>query len=194
MLILPLERTKQLEIFTYHFIFFDTTFSMSLRINKLLSEAGLGSRREVEKYVIDGDVMLNGERAELSDIVVEGDTVTVHGEELPVDDLIRESIAMQKYLAEAEEDFERKQNRKNPATLESGEWAVNKKSKAFRAGNKVRTMRKNDDWNDDKPDRKASGSGSFAGKKRPSSHPKGDFVAQHSNKPRPSGKPTFRKK
>ena len=43
---------------------------MSLRINKLLSDAGIGSRREVEKYIVAGRVTLNGERAELTDIVV----------------------------------------------------------------------------------------------------------------------------
>ena len=62
---------------------------MSLRINKLLSDAGIGSRREVEKYIVAGRVTLNGERAELTDIVVEDDIVTLDGEELPVNDILR---------------------------------------------------------------------------------------------------------
>lgn len=77
---------------------------MSLRINKLLSDVGIGSRREVEKYIIDGRVMLNGERAELSDIVVEDDVVTLDGEELPVNDLLREALSMKHYLEAQSED------------------------------------------------------------------------------------------
>ncbi len=76
---------------------------MSLRINKLLSDAGIGSRREVEKYIIAGRVKLNGERAELTDIVVEDDIVTLDDEELPVNDILREALSMKHYL-EAQQD------------------------------------------------------------------------------------------
>ena len=76
---------------------------MSLRINKLLSDAGIGSRREVEKYIVAGRVTLNGERAELTDIVVEDDIVTLDGEELPVNDILREALSMKHYLEAQEE-------------------------------------------------------------------------------------------
>ena len=79
---------------------------MSLRINKLLSDAGIGSRREVEKYIVAGRVMLNGERAELTDIVVEDDIVTLDGEELPVNDILREALSMKHYLEAQQEDRE----------------------------------------------------------------------------------------
>ena len=77
---------------------------MSLRINKLLSDAGIGSRREVEKYIVAGRVTLNGERAELTDIVVEDDVVTLDGEELPVNDILREALSMKHYLEAQQEE------------------------------------------------------------------------------------------
>ena len=79
---------------------------MSLRINKLLSDAGIGSRREVEKYIVAGRVTLNGERAELTDIVVEDDIVTLDGEELPVNDILREALSMKHYLEAQQEERE----------------------------------------------------------------------------------------
>lgn len=69
---------------------------MNVRINKLLSETGLGSRREVEDLILEGRVWINGERAELSDTVSEGDIVELDGEELPVEDLLRDIAAEQK--------------------------------------------------------------------------------------------------
>ena len=74
---------------------------MSLRINKLLSDAGIGSRREVEKYIVAGRVTLNGERAELTDFVV-----TLDGEELPVNDILREALSMKHYLEAQQEERE----------------------------------------------------------------------------------------
>ena len=79
---------------------------MSLRINKLLSDAGIGSRREVEKYIVAGRVTLNGERAELTDLVVEDDVVTLDGEELPVNDILREALSMKHYLEAQQEERE----------------------------------------------------------------------------------------
>ncbi len=50
---------------------------MNMRINKLLSETGLGSRREVEQLIIEGRVTVNGVLAELTDIIEEEDVVTL---------------------------------------------------------------------------------------------------------------------
>lgn len=69
---------------------------MNIRINKLLSDLGLGSRREVEQLVRDGRVTINGLRATLSDVVEQEDTVLLDDEELPVEDIMREYIAEQK--------------------------------------------------------------------------------------------------
>lgn len=70
---------------------------MNIRINKLLSEAGLGSRREVESLVTAGHVQINGRLAQLSDTVEEDDVVLLYGEELPVADLVRDIVAEQRY-------------------------------------------------------------------------------------------------
>ena len=42
---------------------------MKLRINKLISDAGLGSRRDAEDYIRQGRVKVNGRRATLADLV-----------------------------------------------------------------------------------------------------------------------------
>ena len=57
---------------------------MKLRINKLISDAGLGSRRDVEEYIRLGRVKINGRRAQLSDLVSETDVVFFDEVDLPV--------------------------------------------------------------------------------------------------------------
>lgn len=69
---------------------------MNVRINKFLAAAGLGSRRDVEALIENGRVSINGDKAILTDNVIEGDTVCLDGEELPVDDLLRELEAEEK--------------------------------------------------------------------------------------------------
>ena len=59
---------------------------MKLRINKLISDAGLGSRRDVEEYIRLGRVKINGRRAQLSDLVSETDVVFFDEVDLPVKD------------------------------------------------------------------------------------------------------------
>ena len=61
---------------------------MKLRINKLISDAGLGSRRDVEEYIRLGRVKINGRRAQLSDLVSETDVVFFDEVDLPVKELI----------------------------------------------------------------------------------------------------------
>lgn len=71
---------------------------MNMRINKLLANAGLGSRREVEELIVSGQVKINGIQAELSDLVEPDDEVTVNGGDLPVAELIAQYNAEQKQL------------------------------------------------------------------------------------------------
>lgn len=121
---------------------------MSVRINKLLSDAGLGSRREVEKYVVEGRVELNGERAELSDIVVEDDIVTLDGEELPVNDILREVLSMERYLASIQDDED---DFSSPSVRGGRSYsdASSPRGKTLRGEHKVRTMRgSSDDWSE----------------------------------------------
>ncbi|MDN7245062.1 23S rRNA pseudouridine(2604) synthase RluF [Planococcus shenhongbingii] len=50
-----------------------------MRINKFLSETGITSRRGADKFIEDGRVTINGERAELGSKVQPGDEVRVDG-------------------------------------------------------------------------------------------------------------------
>ena len=52
----------------------------STRINKYISESGMCSRREADRYVEQGNVFLNGKRAKTGDQVFPGDEVKVNGQ------------------------------------------------------------------------------------------------------------------
>ncbi|MGP9497180.1 MULTISPECIES: 23S rRNA pseudouridine(2604) synthase RluF [unclassified Halomonas] len=54
----------------------------STRINKYISESGLCSRREADRYVEQGNVWINGRRATTGDQVMAGDRVKVNGQEI----------------------------------------------------------------------------------------------------------------
>lgn len=55
---------------------------MKERIQKLLSRAGYGSRREIERWVEAGDILVNGRRAEVGQAIDERDQVTLRGQRL----------------------------------------------------------------------------------------------------------------
>ncbi|EOD55287.1 23S rRNA pseudouridine(2604) synthase RluF [Aeromonas molluscorum] len=52
----------------------------SMRLNKYISESGICSRREADRFIEQGCVFLNGKRAEVGDQVVAGDLVKVNGQ------------------------------------------------------------------------------------------------------------------
>lgn len=52
------------------------------RLQKVLAQAGLGSRRELERWITAGRVAVNGERAELGQRVEASDRVTVDGKKV----------------------------------------------------------------------------------------------------------------
>lgn len=54
----------------------------STRINKYISESGLCSRREADRFVEQGNVWINGRRATTGDQVTAGDRVRVNGQEI----------------------------------------------------------------------------------------------------------------
>jgi 23S rRNA pseudouridine2605 synthase len=56
--------------------------SDSERLHKLLAQHGLGSRREVEKWMLAGRVLLNGQPAQPGDRYQDGDRVTVDGKDV----------------------------------------------------------------------------------------------------------------
>lgn len=53
-----------------------------IRLNKYISESGLCSRREADKYIVDGHVFINGRRAGIGDQVKSGDRVRVSGQDI----------------------------------------------------------------------------------------------------------------
>jgi 23S rRNA pseudouridine2604 synthase len=63
----------------------------SIRLNKYISESGLCSRREADRYIEQGKVLINGRKAVIGDQVSPGNRVIVNGhslEPMKADDLI----------------------------------------------------------------------------------------------------------
>jgi 23S rRNA pseudouridine2605 synthase len=56
--------------------------TMSERLHKLLAQHGLGSRRELEKWMLEGRVLLNGRPAQPGDRYNPGDRVSIDGKEV----------------------------------------------------------------------------------------------------------------
>jgi 23S rRNA pseudouridine2604 synthase len=54
----------------------------TVRLNKFISESGLCSRREADRHIEQGNVFINGRRANIGDQVKVGDRVRVNGHEL----------------------------------------------------------------------------------------------------------------
>lgn len=54
--------------------------AQSTRLNKYISESGICSRREADRYIEQGNVFLNGKRATIGDQVMPGDVVKVNGQ------------------------------------------------------------------------------------------------------------------
>ncbi|MCX2576347.1 23S rRNA pseudouridine(2604) synthase RluF [Pedobacter sandarakinus] len=53
--------------------------STATRLNKFISESGLCSRREADRFIEKGNVFINGKRAKIGDQVIAGDRVMVNG-------------------------------------------------------------------------------------------------------------------
>lgn len=54
--------------------------NVSIRLNKYISESGICSRREADRYIEQGNVFINGKRATVGDLVNVGDVVKVNGQ------------------------------------------------------------------------------------------------------------------
>lgn len=52
------------------------------RLNKYMAQAGLCSRREADRYIEAGQVYINGEKAEVGQLVYPGDKVTIGSKQL----------------------------------------------------------------------------------------------------------------
>lgn len=55
---------------------------MSERLHKLLAQHGLGSRREIEKWMLEGRVVLNGRATQPGDRYSSGDRVAIDGRDI----------------------------------------------------------------------------------------------------------------
>jgi 23S rRNA pseudouridine2604 synthase len=56
--------------------------SLNIRLNKFISESGLCSRRQADRYIEQGHIFINGRRASIGDQVKVGDRVRVNGHDL----------------------------------------------------------------------------------------------------------------
>lgn len=56
--------------------------SQPTRLNKFISESGICSRREADRFIEQGNVKINGKRAKIGDQVYPGDVVHVNGNAL----------------------------------------------------------------------------------------------------------------
>ncbi|WP_204165082.1 23S rRNA pseudouridine(2604) synthase RluF [Shewanella algidipiscicola] len=62
-----------------------------IRLNKYISESGICSRREADRFIEQGNVFINGKRAQIGDQVSFGDKVKVNGRDIEprdADDLV----------------------------------------------------------------------------------------------------------
>lgn len=58
----------------------------STRLNKYISESGICSRREADRFIEQGNVFINGKRAKVGDQVAPGDHVKVNGQPIEPQD------------------------------------------------------------------------------------------------------------
>lgn len=58
----------------------------TVRLNKFISESGICSRREADKFIEQGQVTLNGRKAVVGDKVADGDEVRVNGQPIRAED------------------------------------------------------------------------------------------------------------
>lgn len=73
------------------------------KLQKVLARAGLGSRRELEKWIADGRVSVNGNMATLGDRVSANDTLRVDGRIIkvkPEEDIVQRVIMYHKPMGE----------------------------------------------------------------------------------------------
>ncbi|EHC97742.1 Pseudouridine synthase RsuA [Salmonella enterica subsp. enterica serovar Wandsworth str. A4-580] len=82
----------------------------STRLNKYISESGICSRREADRFIEQGNVFINGKRAAIGDQVVAGDVVKVNGrliEPREADDLVLIALNKPVGIVSTTEDGER---------------------------------------------------------------------------------------
>ena len=62
----------------------ETTYTEPQRLHKVLAAAGIGSRREIEEWIVAGRISVNGEPADVGQKVGPGDRVRINGKLMPL--------------------------------------------------------------------------------------------------------------
>lgn len=84
--------------------------AQSIRLNKYISESGICSRRDADRYIEQGNVLINGKRASIGDQVMPGDVVKVNGQAIEpreADDLVLIALNKPVGIVSTTEDGER---------------------------------------------------------------------------------------
>ena len=99
--------------------------TQSTRLNKYISESGICSRREADRYIEQGNVFLNGKRATIGDQVVPGDVVKVNGQVIEprdAEDLVFIALNKPVGIVSTTEDGERDNINVSLSGIPLGEW------------------------------------------------------------------------
>jgi len=92
---------------------------MSDKLQKLLAHAGMGSRREIETWITDGRVSVNGKRAKLGDRASAADRVLVDGKLMSLSEVGGEQIKALIYHKPEGEICTRKDPKGRPTIFEN---------------------------------------------------------------------------
>ena len=101
---------------------------MSERIQKILSRAGYGSRREIERWVKAGEITVNGKTATIGQAIDEDDKVILRGQQLHLASKLKAKPSVLLYHKKAGEICTRKDPEGRPTVFEklpalsSGRW------------------------------------------------------------------------
>ncbi len=89
------------------------------RIQKVLAQAGIGSRREIEGWIADGRISINGKRVKLGDKMAPGDKVRLDGELLRLEPAPTQKTRILAYHKPVGEVSTRKDEKGRPTVFDS---------------------------------------------------------------------------
>ena len=98
------------------------------KLQKVLARAGFGSRRELERWIADGRVRVNGERATIGTRVSVEDVVQIDGKRLPARLRTGQRVRVLRYHKTAGEICSRRRDSRRPSVfdhlpaLKGGRW------------------------------------------------------------------------
>ncbi len=97
---------------------------MSERLNKILAQHGIGSRREVERWIEEGRLQLNGSSVQLGDRYTEGDRVLLDGRDITKRLTTRANVQVLAYHKPQGQLIERSSNDPVDAEVDAGETVM----------------------------------------------------------------------